>query len=187
MFQRISNAAGSSLGGLFGRGDQASLLGHDGASRPSPLTSPVLPSSSSSPYRRGSAATVTNNAASTKSRQGSIASTVMLASPSSTATHRTTFSNSPFSPGGAHSPSVLQMADHEPDDEPAHSILVESINTLQSVPANDFAARLVLCSQISALLAEYPATRETFRWGVTSVIESQPLTSIYAPGSTAGT
>lgn len=45
----------------------------------------------------------------------------------------------------------------------AHLLLVESILTLQSVEPTAYAQRLVLTSQIAALLAEYPETGETFR------------------------
>lgn len=45
----------------------------------------------------------------------------------------------------------------------AHALLVESIQALQGISPSAFAERLVLTSQISALLAEYPETRSTFR------------------------
>ena len=157
MFQRFANA---SLGTLLGQADNANSEAQrqngraDASPGSSPAMLPQLFTGLSAGARRDSAASSQMTA--TKSRAGSVSSALLLGSNAGAAVSprspQTLSSSMPTTPGAL------------AEEDPSHSMVIECLAALQASGPGDIAARLVTCSQISALLAEYPATRDTFRY-----------------------
>ena len=147
MFQRFANAnANSEAQRQNGRAEASPAS--------SPAMLPQLFTGLSATARRDSAAS--SQVTATKSRAGSVSSAMLLGGSAGPAfsprSPQTLNSSMPTTPGAL------------AEEDPSHLMIIECLAALQALGPADVAVRLVTCSQISALLAEYPATRDTFRY-----------------------